>query len=97
MKALKALLALLVLTIATFALAQAPDAAVDTATSWINSHLTAVVVGAIGSFLELVFRMLPTQAPLSWAWIFTRTLHSLARLFETVAKFLDGWLPQQTK
>lgn len=46
---------------------------------------------------ELVFRLIPTQAPLSWAWILSGAMHSTSKLLEAAAEFMDKILPQNLK
>lgn len=59
--------------------------------SWQGLTATVAIV------LETFFRLIPTQTPLSWAWVASGLLHSLGKLFEVAGEYLDKVLPQRTK
>lgn len=66
-------------------------------------HLTSVIMSwgglsvGLAVILEAVFRLSPTQSPLSWAHLAAATFHALSKLLDAAAAFLDKVLPQRLK
>lgn len=67
------------------------------------NNLTSVVGGwggataALAAIAEFVMRIIPSNTPLSIAWVVANSLQALSGLFAALAKFLDSFLPQNTK
>jgi hypothetical protein len=49
----------------------------------------------IAIVLEFVFRMIPTQKPLSILHAIAKASHMIGQIFSAVGKFLDKVLPQK--
>lgn len=66
----------------------------------LTSHVTvAMATGSaviVGGVVDFIIRLLPTKKPLSIAWIVANSLHSLGKLSEAVAQYMDKVLPQNT-
>ena len=90
---MRKLLMFVFLLTSSVVLALDPVAAVTSATSTV----TAWTVGAaatIAVVLEFVFHLIPTKAPLGWAWIIANLCTALSGFFQAIANFLDKILPQ---
>jgi hypothetical protein len=49
----------------------------------------------IAIVLEFVFRMIPTQKPLSILHVVAKASHMIGQIFSALGKFLDRVLPQK--
>lgn len=89
---LKYLLLLITLIfVPALAYAADPSVFIATLTSKVSGWTGIAIAGTI---LEFLFRLVPTQTPLSWAWIAANTVKALGGFFTAVAQALDKILPQ---